>query len=348
MKNKLIKLLLALLLVCLSAFSFIGCDLLGGNGDGDGNQNQNQGGGDQNGGQDGDQEELPCEHQFEDKVCKLCGAPQPSVGLEYQLNADGQGYTLMGVGSCEDTDVVVAEEYEGKPVTAIDERAFFKSQTITSIWTGDSVSKIGDYAFYNCVALTKAVLGKNLTSISSYAFENCTALRELDIFGKVTSAGFYTFRDCSSLVNVKFSGTVKDWAQIYFGNYQANPVSLSQNFYVNGQVLTTADLTGSTKVSSFAFYNCQSLTQIILPETVTLIGEQAFYNCNGVTSVEIPNSLTKIETGAFQGCSTLATVTLGENVQSIGANAFGDCELLTFNTVETGLYLPTSQNPYYA
>ena len=79
------------------------------------------------------------------------------------------------------------------------------------------------------------------------------------------------------------------------------------------------------EIGSGAFYNCSSLTDVIIPSTVTSVGASAFYGCGALKSVIIPASVTSIGTSAFQGCGALEGVTIPVSVQSIGYRAFRNC-----------------------
>ena len=83
-----------------------------------------------------------------------------------------------------------------------------------------------------------------------------------------------------------------------------------------------------TAIEKFAFYECESLTSITIPNSVVSIGERAFDGCSGLTSVTIPNSVTRIGDRAFEDCSGLTSVTIGNSVTSIGMEAFYDCDNL--------------------
>ena len=68
---------------------------------------------------------------------------------------------------------------------------------------------------------------------------------------------------------------------------------------------------------------------VIIPESVTSIGDWAFFNCSSLTSITIPESVTSIGNDAFYNCSSLTSITIPESVTSIGNEAFGNCEKLT-------------------
>ncbi len=88
-----------------------------------------------------------------------------------------------------------------------------------------------------------------------------------------------------------------------------------------------------TSIGDSAFYKCEGLTSITLPDNLTSIGHHAFDRCTSLTSVTIPNSVTSIGRDAFSGCTGLTSVTLPDNLTSIGAWAFAWCTSLTSVTI---------------
>jgi len=77
-----------------------------------------------------------------------------------------------------------------------------------------------------------------------------------------------------------------------------------------------------TNIESYAFHICSSLTSITIPDSVTSIGMDAFSQCKSLTSITIPNSVTSIDSYAFSGCSNLTSVIIPDSVTSIGEFAF--------------------------
>ena len=92
-----------------------------------------------------------------------------------------------------------------------------------------------------------------------------------------------------------------------------------------------------TSIGEDAFFACNSLISIEIPNSVTSIGISAFSHCSSLTSVTIPNSVTSIGIYAFHDCSGLTSVTLGSGVETIGDYAF-------YYTDLTGIEIPASVN----
>ena len=82
--------------------------------------------------------------------------------------------------------------------------------------------------------------------------------------------------------------------------------------------VTAEMLDGITKIRSYAFRDCTSLTSVTIPNSVTSIGDSAFRNCSSLTSITIPNNVTSIRDSAFSQCTSLTSVTIPNSVTSIG------------------------------
>ena len=109
-------------------------------------------------------------------VWEVSSGANYSVGLEYTLNEDGQSYSVTGIGTCTDTDIVIPNEYEGLPVTIIGSGTFSFYSHITSVTIGDSVTTIGDAAFSHCQNLASVIIPNSVTSIGIAALDACVNL----------------------------------------------------------------------------------------------------------------------------------------------------------------------------
>jgi len=157
------------------------------------------------------------------------------------------------------------------------------STSITSVSISAQCKVIGEEAFYNCTSLTSVTIGGSVTTIGDYAFYYCTSLTSVTIGDSVTSIGEDAFYGCTKLTRVNYTGTIDGWAQIEFGSPSANPLCYAHDLYINDVLVTTANITTATKISEYAFYGCDSLMSIVIPDSVTSIGFFAFYDCDSLT-----------------------------------------------------------------
>ena len=135
--------------------------------------------------------------------------------------------------------------------------------------------------------------------------------------------GIYYNKNGDGTVSVTFKGSrYYEYADEYTGN-----VMIPSSVTYSGTTYSV------TSIGDYAFYECDGLTSVTIPNSVTSIGGYAFYICSGLKSVTIPNSVTSIGNSAFYLCSDLTSVTIGNSVTSIGKYAFYQCIGLTSITI---------------
>ena len=155
--------------------------------------------------------------------------------------------------------------------------------------------------------------GLPVTSIGGGAFYECEILESVTISDTVSSIGFDVFSACPNLTSI----SVDPQNSIY---------------HSDGNCLIKTE-------SKWLVYGCK--TSIIPSDgSVTIIGNGAFYQCSSLSDIIIPDSVTSILLYAFRGCSGLESVTIGKGLASINAGVFGGCTSLTNISVDP-------QNPVY-
>lgn len=97
-------------------------------------------------------------------------------------------------------------------------------------------------------------------------------------------------------------------------------------YKINGKEITTLYNDNNTSILNGA---TDKITKVILPNSITSIGDNAFRFCSSLTSINIPNSVTSIGLGAFQDCTSLTSINIPNSVTTIGNNAFDGCTNLT-------------------
>lgn len=104
----------------------------------------------------------------------------------------------------------------------------------------------------------------------------------------------------------------------YFNEYN-DTVVIPEEVTIDGQTLKVAI------VEDGAFCDCPTLTSVVIPNSVTNIGDEAFHGSFNMTSVTIGNSVTSIGASAFLSCKGLHSIIIPNSVTTIGsqANAIG-------------------------
>lgn len=187
-------------------------------------------------------------HDFLNGVCNLCGGEQtPSQGLEFGDDGAG-GMTLVGIGECTDTQIVVPATHNGKAVTTIVSNAFNGNSNIVQIVIPSSVKIIGEGAFKRCTELADVVLNKGLVRIEKEAFMYCTALKSVKIPDSVTRLGNAAFIACYNLNEATLgSGITKINEDLFFECYRMKTLNISAPL---------------TSVGGWALFDCDSLEAI--------------------------------------------------------------------------------------
>ncbi len=153
------------------------------------------------------------------------------------------------------------------------------------------------------------------------------------------TSGYYTYTVSNGEATITDVDTSISGVVAIPSTLDGYPVtSIGDIAFYNCDSLTSVTIPeGVTNIGGRAFDGCSSLTSVTIPSSVTSIGNSAFYNCDSLTSVTIPSSVTSIGSSAFNGCSSLTSVTIPSSVTSIGTFAFYDCSSLTSVTIPSSV-----------
>ena len=217
----------------------------------------------------------------------------------------------------------------GEGITHVGKRAFFGYKT-TSLSLPEGLESIGKDAFAS-YAGTELVLPSTLTTIGTDAFATANEITTLHIHANLTSDVGDAFGSCASITEFTVDEnhtlySVKDGV-LYSKDgktLELYPIGKDNEFTVPEGVTTIGNKafwgahvysislpSTLTTLEKQAFYVCQSLESIIIPEGVTVIPEMCFAYNNVMEEITLPSTLTTVEWRAFDGCSALAYVNFG-------------------------------------
>ena len=275
-------------------------------------------------------------------------------------------------------------------MTAIDDSAFRSCKSLKEIVWPSTLVSIEARAFCECSSLETITIPQSVKKIAKDAFSACQKLQTITISDGAEYIGDLTFANCENLKYVIIPDSVKRIRSNSFEN-SPNVVIVSNSEYAeryakknniafqrlqdfetgssNKNDVVKIDKkvpsapvkietpTEKTILEDFVVsrgilkqYNGKD-SEVVIPETVTKIGERAFkdnkklkavalhdgivridggafWGCTSLQSIVIPDSVAKIDWGTFNECSALKEVTIGKGVTNIGERAFRNCKAL--------------------
>ena len=280
---------------------------------------------------------------YTEYTCKLCddrykdSLTDPlhfSTGLSYKKVSDG--YLLIGVGSCKDSEIVVPSVNEqGGQVVGIEANAF-KGSKVTKITVLDGIWRVEANAFAGCSTLKELVIGESV-ELADGAFGGIGQLERLTVCLGESCPDF-------DFANLKYLGVVG----------QMSPFT-AERLRKHSALEEVEVFEGVTRIPEGAFYECANLKKLSLSTSLKEIGNNAFSK-TGLTSLYIPGSVETTEgftsclqlkevvmgeglksSLSFSGCTTLEKVSLPSTLQTVSPNAFEGCTALTSLKLPAGL-----------
>ena len=283
-----------------------------------------------------------------------------NYGSTYARVVTVQGSNIAG-------DIVIADSYNGLPVTTIDADAFSGLINITSITLPDTITTIGQYAFNGCKGLKEINIPAGVQYMGQKAFANCPNLvitLEAKEFPDDTWADDWN-DGCKELVlGTKelpdFSASNNNNASNNNTNNNTNNNNGSTSQYSQGLefVYYSQGYNGGYAVKSVG--TCKD-ENIVIPPTykgfndrealpIVAINDNAFKNATFLKSIVIPDSVHSIGKNVFSGCSNLESITtpyVGEVLGELfGTSAFDGAEKISQHTM-TGYNASLKMIDYY-
>lgn len=315
----------------------------------------------------------------------------PSIVYDGEKN-----YTVIEIGSYSFSNNTVLNSVSiPKTVKIINNDAFLYCTALHSVLLGNSVSWIGQSAFSNC-DLESITIPSSVTNIKDYAFaENKNLMNVVCLPIVPPNCGYYPFLNTSTRVlkvsaqsvdSYKEATTWKEFGDIIpydnvdgpdFFTYQGIVFQIKDRVENACSVYDYQEATGNvsipetavfdgdsykvTEIEPHAFFGCDDITSVTIPETITFIGPGAFKGCNirelrfnaaqcltcgnknepafdgTIESIRFGRNVRHIPQNFLAGGSRIQNLTIPSNVHTIGENALANNDMLKSVTIGAGI-----------
>ena len=247
---------------------------------------------------------------------------------------NGNAYSIKAADEYNNmpNNVVIPSTHNGKPVTIIGLLAFACCESLVSVVIPSSIITIESNAFHDCPNLSSVIIEDGVKTLGNQAFYGCSSLTSIVIPDSVTTIDTLAFSGCNALTNVTIGSGVTSIDESAFASCDNITTASIPTFaiqFIPKTSLETVTITSGDSIGDSAFKDCDSLTSVVILDSVITIGKDAFNGCRNLTSVVIGDGVTSIGGYAFAWCDSLTSVVTGKGVTYIGNNAFCFCDSLT-------------------
>ena len=276
-----------------------------------------------------------------DGSAEICSCDKDATIVNIKSEYAGFPTMIVGIFSfsgCENLKSITLPD----TINQIKGNAFHGCAGLTDVTIPENVVLIGHSAFSGCTGLTSITIPESVTSIGESAFYGCTNLKSVVIDAKITELPRYAFYNCTNLSSIILPESLESIGEWGIAGTALKSIFIPQNVFKLERGCVADSSLEELKVDDrnqkiYSINNCVveretkklvlGIKNSVIPSdgTVVSIGNYAFYVCNGLTDIIIPDGVTNIGEGAFVGCETLKNVTISDDVTDIGLSAFEDC-----------------------
>ena len=186
----------------------------------------------------------------------------------------------------------------------------FAGSGLTKVTLPSCLQEIGNGAYAGCESLSEAILPEGLVTIGAGAFQDCNAIKTLGLPSTLEGIKVDAFSGCFNIQRLELNTSCDISAIPYQNSLTTVVIGDSVTFIPNG-----------------AFSDCVNLSNVTIGKSVEVIGPSSFRNCTALKSVTIPSSVLEIDMGAFSFAG-LSSVVIPDSVTELGSSAFAYCSNL--------------------
>ncbi len=187
-------------------------------------------------------------------------------------------------------------------MTKIPERLFFNCVMLESVVLPKQIKVIEKEAFWNCKKLERIRIPSSCERIENGAFNWCSSLKKLKMNSKTITIEGNAFKHCDSMADKAGFVVIDHTLYSYCGNNTVVTIP-------RGVKKIAADAFCDTGIN----FKHDCITEIIVPKSVTSIGDYAFSYCENLKKVTIPDSVHSIGMDIFSSCTKLERLVVGNN-----------------------------------
>ena len=151
-------------------------------------------------------------------------------------------------------------------------------------------------------------------------------MKNVKIPVSVTNISDNPFEKCINLISI----IVDEENNIYDSRNNCNAIIKTNDNTLIAGCSNTIILEGITKIGKYAFYGCENLKEITIPNSVSVIENNAFDGCINLKEIVIPDGIYSIANNTFKNCTSLISIVLPNSIIKIGSNSFLSCDSLTY------------------